>query len=89
MAKGSLSPWSSTGGWIGTTSRPTSGTSRGGARVWRALARAVPSRLGLGGVISPRRDLALILALGRMVRSWARRLAIRVCGDGRASDITA
>jgi hypothetical protein len=60
-----------------------------GARVWRALARAVPSRLGLGGVIRPRRDLALILALGRMVRSWARRLAIRVCGDGRASDITA
>jgi hypothetical protein len=60
-----------------------------GARVWRALARAVPSRRGLGGVIRPRRDLALILALGRMVRSWARRLAIRVCGDGRASDVTA
>jgi transposase-like protein len=58
-------------------------------RVWMALALAVPSRLWLGGVISPRRDLALITAVVRMVRAAARSLAILVCVDGLASYVTA
>ena len=42
-----------------------------GRRVWMAMAIAVPSRLWLGGVISPRRDLVLITALVEMIRSCA------------------
>lgn len=60
-----------------------------GRRVWMALAMAVSSRLWLGGVISPRRDLALITALVQKVRSGARSLSILVCVDGLASDVTA
>jgi transposase-like protein len=58
-------------------------------RLWMAMAMAVPSRLWLGGVVSPKRDLALITAVVRMVRSAARGLAILVCVDGLASDVTA
>jgi transposase-like protein len=58
-------------------------------RLWMAMAMAVPSRLWLGGVISPRRDLALILAVVRMVRRAARSLAFLVCVDGLASYVTA
>src|SRR3954447_23882171 len=60
-----------------------------GRRVWMAMAMAVPSRLWLGGVISPRRDLVLITTLVRMVRSCALRPAILVCVDGLASYVTA
>ena len=60
-----------------------------GRRVWMAMALAVPSRLWLGGVISPQRDLALITTLVQMVRSCARTLAIVVCVDGLASSVTA
>jgi transposase-like protein len=60
-----------------------------GRRVWMAMAMAVPSRLGLGGVISRRRDLVLITTLVRMVRSCALRPAILVCVDGLASYVTA
>jgi transposase-like protein len=60
-----------------------------GRRVWMAMAMAVPSRLWLGGVISPQRDLALISALVQLVRSCARTLAILVCVDGLASYVTA
>jgi transposase-like protein len=60
-----------------------------GRRVWMALAMAVPSRLWLGGVISPRRDLTLITTLVRMVRACARSAAILVCVDGLASYVTA
>ena len=60
-----------------------------GRRVWMAMAMAVPSRLWLGGVISPHRDLALITTLVQMVRSVARSLAILVCVDGLASYVTA
>ena len=60
-----------------------------GRRVWMAMAMAVPSRLWLGGVISPRRDLALITALVGMARGCARSLAILVCVDGLASYVTA
>jgi hypothetical protein len=58
-------------------------------RLWMAMAMAVPSRLWLGGVISPRRDLTLILAVVRMVRRAARSLALLVCVDGLASYVTA
>src|SRR6266540_6229588 len=40
-----------------------------GGRVWMALALAVPSRLWLGGVVSPHRDRALIAALVHLVRA--------------------
>jgi transposase-like protein len=60
-----------------------------GRRVWRAMAMAVPSRLWLGGVISPSRDLLLITRLVERVRSCARTLAILVCVDGLASSVTA
>src|SRR5512132_4522919 len=58
-------------------------------RLWMAMAMAVPSRLWLGGVISPRRDLTLITAVVRMVRRAARSLALLVCVDGLASYVTA
>src|SRR3954452_5365875 len=60
-----------------------------GRRVWMAMAMAVPSRLWLGGVVSPRRDLTLITTLVQMVRSCALSLAILVCVDGLASYVTA
>jgi transposase-like protein len=56
-----------------------------GQRLWMAMAMAVPSRLWLGGVISPKRDKALIRALVQRVRRAARSLAILVCVDGLAS----
>ena len=56
-----------------------------GRRVWMAMAMAVPSRLWLGGVISPQRDKALISALVQRVRRSALSTAILVCVDGLAS----
>ena len=56
-----------------------------GRRVWMAMALAVPSRLWLGGVISPTRDTALITALVQRVRRAALHPAILVCVDGLAS----
>src|SRR3954466_1882655 len=41
-------------------------------RLWMAMAMAVPSRLWLGGVVSARRDLALIMAVVGMVRRAAK-----------------
>jgi transposase-like protein len=58
-------------------------------RFWMAMAMAVPSRLWLGGVISPKRDLTLIMTVVRMVRAAARSLTILVCVDGLASYVTA
>jgi transposase-like protein len=58
-------------------------------RLWMAMAMAVPSRLWLGGVISPRRDLTLITAVVQMVRRAARSMASSVCVDGLASYGTA
>jgi hypothetical protein len=57
--------------------------------VWMALALAVPSRLWLGGVISPQRDLILISSLVQLVRRCARSLGMLVCVDGLASYVTA
>jgi transposase-like protein len=60
-----------------------------GQRVWMALALAVPSRLWLGGRISPQRDLILITGLVQQIRACARRLELLVCVDGLASYVTA
>jgi hypothetical protein len=60
-----------------------------GRRVWMAMAIAVPTRLWLGGVISVRRDLTLIMSLVQMVRQCGQSLAILVCVDGLASYVTA
>src|SRR3954453_4142261 len=43
-------------------------------RLWMAMAMAVPSRLWLGGVVSARRDLALILTVVGLVRRAAKSL---------------
>src|SRR3954466_161620 len=59
-----------------------------GRRLWMAMAMAVPSRLWLGGVVSQRRDLALITAVVAMVRCAARSMAFLVCVDGLASYVT-
>jgi transposase-like protein len=61
----------------------------GGKRVWKAMAMAVPSRLWLGGVISPHRNRALITELVQGVRACAQSLAILVCVDALASYVTA
>ena len=60
-----------------------------GRRVWMARGMAVPSRLWLGGAISPHRDLVLLPTLVQLVRSYGRSLAILVCVEGLASDVTA
>jgi transposase-like protein len=60
-----------------------------GQRAWLALAVAVPSRLWLGGVLSPQRDKALITALMQQVRACARSWALLVCVDGLAAYVTA
>jgi hypothetical protein len=62
---------------------------RVGQRVWMALALAAPTRLWLGGAISPQRDRALITALVQQVRACARRLDLLVCVDGLSSYVTA
>ena len=58
-------------------------------RLWMAMAMAVPSRLWLGGVVSARRDLTLIMAVVGMVRRAAKGLSFLVCVDGLASYVTA
>ena len=60
-----------------------------GQRVWMALALAVPSRLWLGGAISPHRDAVLITGLAQQIRACACRLDLLVCVDGLASYVTA
>lgn len=58
-------------------------------RLWQAMAMAVPSRLWLGGVLSPQRDEALIMRLMQQVRTCAGNLVVLVCVDGLASYVTA
>src|SRR5438128_6980783 len=60
-----------------------------GQRVWQAMAMAAPSRLWLGGVLSPQRDTALITALVQQVRGCASSWAMLVCVAGLASSVTA
>jgi hypothetical protein len=57
-----------------------------GGRCWVAMALAVPSRLWLGGVVSPVRDLGLIQRLTDLVRlAWLPGKALLICVDGLAS----
>src|SRR3954468_10180581 len=58
-------------------------------RLAMAMAMAVPSRLWLGGVVSERRDLALIMTVVGMVRRAAKSPSLLACVDGLASYVTA
>jgi transposase-like protein len=61
-----------------------------GGRCWLAMAVAVPSRLWLGGVVSPVRDLGLIQRLVDLVRlAWRPGRTLLICVDGLASYVTA
>ena len=57
--------------------------------VWMALAIWVPTRLWLGGVISPKRDLDLIQALADKVRHMALCRSLLLAVDGLASYVSA
>jgi transposase-like protein len=60
-----------------------------GGRVWMALLLMVSTRLWLGGVLSPQRDLALVRALLAPLRTLARCRPLLVCVDGLASYVRA
>src|SRR5215212_8167905 len=63
---------------------------RQGGRSWMAMAMAVPSRLWLGGVLSPVRNMALIQKLVDMVRlAWLPETALLICVDGLSSYVSA
>lgn len=56
-----------------------------GRAVWLAMAMVVATRLWLGGVVSPRRDGALIARLCALVRACALPAPLVVCVDGFAA----
>jgi hypothetical protein len=56
---------------------------------WMALAIMVPTRLWLGGVVSPRRDLDLIQALTDKIKGMALCHPLLLAVDGLASYVTA
>jgi transposase-like protein len=58
-------------------------------RLWLAMAIALPSRLWLGGVLSPQRDGTLITTLVKLVAASARSFGMLVCVDGLSSYVTA
>jgi transposase-like protein len=63
---------------------------RVGGRSWMAMAMAVPTRLWLGGVVSPIRNLNLIQRLVNMIHlAWIPGKALLICVDGLASYPTA
>jgi transposase-like protein len=63
---------------------------RQGGRSWMAMAMAVPSRLWLGGVVSPVRDRDLIQKLVDLVRlAWLPGTALLICVDGLSSYVWA
>lgn len=63
---------------------------RVGGRCWMAMAMAVPSRLWLGGVVSPVRNRELIQQLVALVRlAWTPGKALLICVDGLSSYVTA
>jgi transposase-like protein len=51
-------------------------------RLWQAMALAVPSRVWLGGELSPTRDGALLTALLHRVAACAASQALLICVDG-------
>lgn len=63
---------------------------RQGGRSWVAMAMAVPTRLWLGGVVSPVRNMDLIQKLVNVVRlAWLPGTALLICVDGLASYVGA
>lgn len=60
-----------------------------GGSIWMAMAMMVSTRLWLGGVISPRRDKALIQQLADKVRGMALCRPILIAVDGLPSYVTA
>jgi hypothetical protein len=60
-----------------------------GGTIWMAMAMMVPSRLWLGGVISPKRDLSLIQSLVDQVRAIALCRPLLVAVDGLVSYVSA
>lgn len=63
---------------------------RQAGRSWMAMAMAVPSRLWLGGVVSPARNRDLIQELVDMVRlAWRPGAALLICVDGLCSYVGA
>jgi transposase-like protein len=62
---------------------------RQGGRVWLAMAMRVSTRLGLGGVVSERRELALSRALRVRVRRCARVRPLLCCTAGLCSYVRA
>jgi transposase-like protein len=60
-----------------------------GGSIWMAMAMMVSTRLWLGGVISPRRDKALIQQLADKVRGLAMCRPILIAVDGLPSYVTA
>jgi len=58
-------------------------------RIWQAMALAVPSRLWLGGDLSPARDGALVTATLRRVAACAASTALLICVDGFAAYVGA
>jgi transposase-like protein len=61
----------------------------GGGAAWIGLALALPSRLWLGGVVSRRRDGALIRLLLLRVRACAASAAFLLCVDGYSAYLAA
>jgi transposase-like protein len=63
---------------------------RQGGRSWVAMAMAVPSRLWLGGVVSPVRNVDLIQELVTLVRlAWLPGTPLLICVDGLVSYVGA
>jgi transposase-like protein len=60
-----------------------------GGSAWMAMALMVRTRLWLGGVISPKRDMALIVALVSYVRAIALCRPLLLAVDGLASYVSA
>jgi hypothetical protein len=56
---------------------------------WMALALAIPTRLWLGGVVSPKRDMELIQSMVDKVRAIALCRPLLLAADGLASYVTA
>jgi transposase-like protein len=63
---------------------------RQGGRSWMAMAMAVPSRLWIGGVLSPQRNLLLIQQLVNLVfLLWLPGTPLLICVDGLVSYVSA
>src|SRR5438445_8156731 len=61
---------------------------QGRKALWMAMAMAVPTRLWLGGVVSPSRDAKLIWRLVQIVRAQALERPLLLVTDGLSSYVT-